>query len=229
MERFIQALITSPMRTGSTWVCEIIGDTLKECKTYLNEEASERIVKYKVWTPTGQLCKSHSIFPESFDSLMDVNPTLKIIRVQRNDRDMLASRFYFARYHSHHSDLHRDAAYQEDLNDYDLLKHMIRNSDVIHKWLDHIRRYKMTYEHSRFLDITYENLVQGDDLRKVCLFLNLDFMLFHKAIERNEFNRMQELEQKKFQRDGKSLFRREGKVGKGAELFTDELYEILTK
>lgn len=225
MESFdTQVLVTSAMRVGSTWMIRILQEYYGIPHVYINEEQSAAITNSgNIWTVEDKLVKSHLILPKDYFSLLENNPQLKIVRVRRDFRDALASRFYYSRYHADNNEILKLG--EESDSDHELLLKVVENSDIIQNWYNLLRNYEGEFEHERFLDISYEEM-------KADGYLKLDNFFcgnFKPIFEKLEFSRCQQLEKNNTGRKGKALFCREGKIGKGRELFTDDIYEQIQK
>ena len=215
-------LISTAMRVGSTWVGRMSNKILDNTQDYAFIDKFLDLTKVNCREKLGLISefvrkmggnfyiKSHSITPDLFEELSNMDENLLILNILRKEENAIKSRFHFAKSHLKESDLLESLKYL-GVEDIELENDLIK--DIVDKWRYDYSLFNKELNSEQIITLNYEKLRLQDnrEMTRLIKFLggsaNPDeiFNMF-------EFEKERDNEIKNTNRTGNELFRREGAI-----------------
>ena len=215
-------LISTAMRVGSSWVGRMSNKILDNTQDYIFIDEFLDLSKQNSREKLGLISefvrkvgmnfyiKSHSITPDLFEELTNMDENLLILNVLRKEENAIKSRFHFAKSHVKESDL-LERLKHLGVEDIELENHLIK--DIVDEWRCDYSLFNKELNSEQIITLNYEKLRLQDnqEMTRLIKFLggsaNPDeiFNMF-------EFEKERDNEIKNTNRTGNELFRREGAV-----------------
>lgn len=215
-------LISTAMRVGSSWVGRMSNKILDNTQDYAFIDKFLDLTKVNCREKLGLISefvrkmggnfyiKSHSITPDLFEELTNMDENLLILNILRKEENAIKSRFHFAKSHLKESDLLERLQYL-GVEDIELENDLIK--DIVDQWRCDYSLFNKELNSEQIITLNYEKLRLQDnrEITRLIKFLggsaNPDeiFNMF-------EFEKERDNEIKNTNRTGNELFRREGAV-----------------
>ena len=234
--------ITTQMRTGSTWLCDLIaeihnnrwqfwarGRDIKadRFQRHINNPSGTRIFKMH-YTPPERICEC---IPKG-------DKRTFVISITRDIKDVSISKILYMRYDSGVRNLARMQEINKARLDFD--SHQLKDKEYVNEFIKsnsykHIVRnwklYNDGYKHPNYFLITYEELTARPAfvMRRIYEFLGVPLpppQILRQLVVKNNFK--QKTGRKKGDQRN-SAFRRKGIVGDGDNYFNEDSLNIINK
>jgi hypothetical protein len=234
--------ITTQMRTGSTWLCDLIADMFNKRWQFWargKDIPKERFQRH-IDNPKGmKIFKMHHTPPKRIcDCIKEGDTRNYVISITRDIKDVSISKILYMRYDSGVRNLNRlddiNKARlrfdREHLKDKDYINGFIQSphyNHIVKNW----KMYNDGFEHPNYLLLTYEDLTARPayQMQRIYKFLDLEPLfgkVLRKIIVQNNFKQ----KTGRNKGDGRnSAFRRKGIVGDGDYYLTEDSLERIKR
>lgn len=231
----INIFITTQMRTGSTWLCDLISGMLNKGWQFWSRgrDIDAGILQKHVNNPQGvQIFKMHYTPPQRICECIEEGDKRNfVISITRDVRDVSISKILYMRYDSGVRNLIENTKMnntrlefdREHLKDKEYINEFIKSPHYKHI-IDNWKMYNDGFEHPNYLLITYEELNARPALtvKKIYEFLGIPTphpQAIRQIVVRNNFR--QKTGRKKGD-ERNSAFRRKGIAGDYKNYLTEE-------
>jgi len=215
-------LISTAMRVGSSWVGRMSNKILDNTQDYIfidefldlsKENSREKlglISEFVRKVGMNFYIKSHSITPDLFEELTNMDENLLILNVLRKEENAIKSRFHFAKSHVEESDL-LERLKHLGVEDLELENDLIK--DIVDQWRCDYSLFNKELNSEQIITLNYEKLRLQDNQEMIRLIKFLGGSANPDEIfNMFEFEKERFIEIKNTNRTGNELFRREGAI-----------------
>lgn len=235
--------VTTQMRTGSTWLCDLLSESLGvswsfwERGKYIQKEQFEKQIKYGSKRKTN-LFKIHYTPPERICECITQGDTNNfVISITRDLRDVAISKIFYIRYNAPMRNITRLQSLENmrkdfgnsNLDDKTYVNEFLKTphaNHIIENW----KMYNNGFTHPNYMLITYEELNKrrAHTLRKALRFLGIqkNTRQIRRIVVRNNFKH------KTGRKEGtgsNQSFRRKGIIGDHENYLNEENTNKLNK
>lgn len=213
----MNVLVTTQMRTGSTWLCEILQDLLGKRWKFWSHAANITNFDERVEGKDGLLVKMHYADPELICSQVE---NTKVVSITRHLPDIIVSKALYGRYDEAVQKLSR---LQEIKDAREELKSNVSDKKYVNVFCqtkyvkDEWKMWKMYnngFTHKNYLLVHYEDMIEDTlrEVEKICNFLELDVpqKKIRKVVKKRSFKNRTG---RKRGKEKNRAFRRKGIVG----------------
>lgn len=210
-------IVTTQMRTGSTWLCHLLCDILNAPKWTFAKSIPhlENVLKRFKNTKGNYIIKMHQVHPNEVIDKCD-----KVVSITRDVKDVIVSRAFFQ---------NKNIQKRNPNNGKIIVNSFFKREGiyVVDTW----KRYNDGYEHKNYLLLKYEELKSNTkkELKKICCFLGVvktDNRLAN-IVRDNSFSKL--AGGRKPGNEASNSFHRKGIVGDWKNYINKENLEIIRK
>lgn len=235
----MKVFVTTQMRTGSTWLCDILANLLSLDWSFI-ERRRHSPQNFNKWVNTGdnKLYKMHYAHPNEICSHIKDNKSY-VISITRDIKDTIISNLFYIRYDKILPNLKRLTDYKRlrakvmnsKLNDRQYINMFIREQEIYIKGMvDVWKSYNDSYQHPKYLLITYEQLYQHPKitLSNIASFLGVKIHITQIKTIMNDNSFYQKTKRKPGTGDNKG-FKRRGIIGDWSNWMNKESIDIIDR
>lgn len=201
-------LVTTQMRTGSTWLCELLSEMIGKSWKFWSRggRIPKRKFRKKIAHNKHLFVKMHHADPETICSQITTNHT-KVISITRNIMDIIVSKAFYKRYDHLMGNKSSNKNDKKYVNDFCMSNQVVNE---IKEW----KLYNKNYTHPGYLLLQYEDMIKNTfkEMKKIRNFLGLKIKN-HKLKEYIEKQSFQRKTGRKRGNEQRRAFRRKGIVG----------------
>lgn len=233
----MKVFVTTQMRTGSTWLCDILANLLSIDWSFI-ERRRHSPQNFKKWVNgrNNVLYKMHYAHPKQICEHIKDNQTF-VISITRDIKDTIISNLFYIRYDRALPNLNRLSEYKKvrvkllggKLNDRQYINTFIKEqTSFIEGMINVWRSYNDAYQHPKYLLLTYEQLHKNPEvtLSHIANFLgvNVNKGRIRKIMIDNDF--FHKTRRKPGTGDNKG-FKRKGIIGDWKNYFNQESIDCI--
>lgn len=183
-------LLSTCMRSGSTWVYNLLGHLFQTKLSDLEffrpegensadaKRRCQETLKVINQKPKATIFKTHRVPIEAIALLLQEKPNLKVVNIHRDFKDVLVSHLFYIRYRWNQSQTNKRAEWivqYDEMSDEDMINSFIGTKQyemVLGRWAS----YHVPFEHERYLALQYEDMLTAyeENVEKLAAFVGVD-------------------------------------------------------